>query len=52
VYTVDPSSAGVCSVSGSTISFSDKGICTIYADQPGNANWLPAPQAQQSFRVK
>jgi hypothetical protein len=52
VFTTDPSSAGVCSVSGSTVSFSGRGQCTIYADQPGNANWLPAPQAQQSFRVK
>jgi hypothetical protein len=52
VFTTDPSSAGVCSVSGSTVTFSAKGQCTIYADQPGNANWLPAPQAQQSFRVK
>jgi len=52
VFTTDPSSAGVCSVSGSTVTFSGKGQCTIYADQPGNANWLPAPQTQQSFRVK
>jgi hypothetical protein len=52
VFTTDPSSAGVCSVSGSTVTFSGKGQCIIYADQPGNANWLPAPQAQQSFRVK
>jgi hypothetical protein len=39
-------------VSGSTVTFAGKGQCIIYADQPGNANWLPAPQAQQSFRVK
>jgi hypothetical protein len=52
VFTTDPSSAGVCSVSGSTVTLSAKGQCIIYADQPGNANWLPAPQAQQSFRVK
>ena len=52
VFTTDPSSAGVCSVSGTTVTFDGKGQCIIYADQPGNANWLPAPQAQQSFRVK
>ena len=52
VFTTDPSSAGVCSVSGSTVTFSGKGQCIIYANQAGNANWLPAPQAQQSFRVK
>jgi hypothetical protein len=52
VFTTDPSSAGVCSVSGNSVTFIDKGQCIIYADQPGNANWLPAPQTEQSFRVK
>jgi hypothetical protein len=52
VFTTDPSSAGVCSVSGSTVTYSGRGQCIIYADQPGNANWLPAPQVEQSFRVK
>src|SRR5205807_2550903 len=51
-FTADASSAGMCTVSGSTVSIGEKGVCIIYADQPGNANWLPAPQAQQSFRVK
>ena len=52
VFTTDPSSAGVCSVSGSTVTYQGKGQCIIYANQAGNANWLPAPTAQQSFRVK
>jgi hypothetical protein len=51
-FTTDPSSVGVCSVSGNIVSFSGRGNCIIYADQPGNTNWLPAPQGQQSFRVK
>jgi hypothetical protein len=52
IFTVDPSSAGVCSVSGSTVSFSGRGTCIVYANQPGDANWLPAPQVQQVFQVK
>ena len=52
VFTTDPSSNGVCSVSGSTVSFSGRGTCIIYADQPGDANYLPAPQEQQVFKVK
>jgi hypothetical protein len=52
VFTVGASSAGVCSVSGTTVSFAGKGTCTIYADQPGNANFFSAPQAYQTFTVK
>jgi hypothetical protein len=52
VFTTDPSSAGVCSVSGSTVSFSGRGTCIVYANQPGSANYLPAPQVQQVFGVK
>jgi uncharacterized membrane protein YjjB (DUF3815 family) len=51
VFSLDPSSVGVCSLSGSTVSFDHPGTCTIYANQAGNASWLPAPQTQQSFRV-
>src|SRR4029079_18844378 len=39
IFTVDPSSAGICSVSGSTVSFSGRGTCIVYANQPGDANW-------------
>lgn len=51
-FTTDPSSNGVCSVSGNTVSFEGRGICIVYANQTGNANWLPAPQIQQVFDVK
>ncbi|MDQ5820504.1 MAG: hypothetical protein M3540_03595, partial [Actinomycetota bacterium] len=51
-FTADPSSAGVCTVSGSTVSFIGRGDCTINANQAGNANYLAAPQAQQTFKVK
>jgi len=52
VFSVDASSAGVCSISGSTVSFSARGTCVIYANQPGDADWLPAPQVQQVIEVK
>jgi hypothetical protein len=51
-FTADASSAGVCTVSGSTVLFIGRGDCTINANQAGNASYLPAAQAQQSFRVK
>jgi len=51
-FTTDASSNGVCSVSGNTVSFQGRGTCIVYANQPGNANWLPAPQTQQVFDVK
>jgi large repetitive protein len=41
----------VCSLSGSTVSFTGVGTCTLRADQAGNANWAAAPQATQSFAV-
>ena len=45
------SSAGVCTVSGSTVSFVGAGTCTINANQSGNGSYLAAPQKQQSFAV-
>ncbi len=42
-----------CTVSGSTVTLagSGDGICTIAANQGGNANYNPAPQVQQSFSI-
>lgn len=51
VFAAAAGSAGVCSVSGSAVSFTGAGTCTINADQPGSASYEPAPQAQQSFSV-
>ena len=51
-FTADASSAGVCTVSGSTVSFIGRGDCTINANQAGNGSYLPAAQVQQSFKVK
>jgi hypothetical protein len=41
----------VCTVSGTTVTFNGVGTCTIYANQEGNADYLPAPQVQQGFSV-
>ena len=43
--------SSVCSVAGSTVSFIAAGTCTIDADQAGNAEFVAAPQMQQSFAV-
>jgi C1A family cysteine protease len=40
-----------CSVSGGTVTGLASGTCTVAADQAGNANYLAAPQATQSFTV-
>jgi hypothetical protein len=60
-YSVDPASAGVCSVSEDFnkptaptwggIVFLGPGTCTVLADQAGNETYLPAPQVSQSFFI-
>ena len=42
---------GVCTVSGTTLTFATAGTCTINADQAGSAAYLAAPQVQRSFTV-
>ncbi|MBS0556195.1 MAG: hypothetical protein JSR27_02145 [Proteobacteria bacterium] len=55
VLSIDSSSSAVCglsgSTSGSTVSFTGVGTCTIDANQAGNGTYNVAPQAQQSFTV-
>lgn len=55
VFSVDPSSgAGVCTVSGpdgASVSFAAAGTCVVEARQAGDADWLLAPAATQSFYV-
>jgi adhesin/invasin len=47
--TVDPSSASVCTISGGLVTIiSAAGICTIDANQAGDANYNPATQLQSS----
>lgn len=48
---IDPAAASVCAIGGGTVSFHGAGTCIVNANQPGDANWNPAAQAQQSFTV-
>lgn len=48
---IDGGSVGVCEYSGGNISFVGEGTCTIRMNQPGNANYLAAPEKLQSFAV-
>ncbi len=43
--------SSVCSVSGTTVSFTGAGMCTIDAKQTGDSNYAAAPEARQSFAV-
>src|ERR1700740_2689037 len=57
LLSVEATSAEVCAVTGTekggwTVSFTGAGTCTIDANQPGGANYEPAPLAQQSMIVK
>ncbi len=50
-FAIDAASSTVCSLAGSQVSFIGVGTCTINADQGGNANYMAAPQNQQTFTV-
>src|SRR5207237_488143 len=50
-FSIDASSSTVCSISGSTVTFTTQGTCTIDANQAGNGNYNAAPQAQQLVTV-
>ena len=41
----------VCTVSGTTVTLHAVGLCTIAADQAGNASYAAAPEVTRSFRV-
>jgi serine/threonine protein kinase len=47
---VDPGSAAVCTLSGSTVSYVAAGNCVLDASQAGDATYAPA-QAQQTITV-
>src|ERR1019366_7028253 len=49
--TFTSATTGVCTVSGSTVTFVGVGTCTINANQAGNASYSAASQVQQSFSV-
>jgi hypothetical protein len=43
--------SGACTVTGSVVTLTGVGSCTIIAQQAGNANYLPAPNVSQSFTI-
>jgi hypothetical protein len=51
---VDITLSGVCTwlqlLGGRVIVATDRGECTVTADQPGDRFWLPAPTVQQTFQ--
>jgi hypothetical protein len=50
-FSIDPPSASVCSISGSTVTFRQAGSCVIDANQAGDAKYQAAPQAPQAVIV-
>ena len=46
-----PTTTAVCTVAGTTVTMKTAGLCTLLADQAGNANHLPAPSAMQSVQI-
>ena len=52
VFTVDPASGpGVCTVSGTTVTYTAIGTCIIDANQAGNGHYAAAPQIQRTITV-
>jgi hypothetical protein len=51
-YSIDPSStAGACSVSSGTVSFTGAGTCQVDASQAGGGIYTAAPQVSQTITV-
>ncbi|SFB37507.1 Ig-like domain (group 3) [Nocardioides alpinus] len=48
---IAPTSADVCSIVGTTVTFDHAGTCVVTADQDGNADYDAAPQNEQSIAV-
>ncbi len=51
VLTIDAVSVTVCTISNGIVNFIGAGNCTIDANQGGDTNYAPAPEAQQTFAV-
>ena len=49
--TFTSSNAAVCTVSDTTVTIASGGICTVYANNSGNGNYLAATQESQSFSI-
>jgi hypothetical protein len=50
-FTIDSTTASVCTISGATVTFNQPGACTIDANEDGNAQYQPAPQIEQTATV-
>jgi len=51
-FTIDATStAGACSITGSTVSLLGVGNCIVDANQAGDTNYAAAPEVQQHFSV-
>src|SRR5262249_6125242 len=50
-FALTAGSSGVCTLSGSTVSFVGVGTCEVQASQAGNAEFTAAPGVSQSFAV-
>jgi hypothetical protein len=52
-FTIDPSSgAGVCTVTGNTVTYDSVGSCVIDADQAGTANYAKAPTVTGTIPIQ
>jgi eukaryotic-like serine/threonine-protein kinase len=52
VFSVDPGSGpGVCTVSGTTVTYTAIGNCVVDANQAGNGRYASAPQIQRMIKV-
>ena len=51
-YTIDPSSATICSVSGNMVTPLERGDCVVHANQAGDANYLAASQVTLVIKLK
>ncbi|MCG8427639.1 MAG: IPTL-CTERM sorting domain-containing protein [Chromatiales bacterium] len=49
--TYSSGTTGICTVSGAMVTFIAAGICTVSADQAGNASYDPAPQQTLNIPV-
>jgi hypothetical protein len=51
LFSIDASSASICSINASTVSFEGQGACVINAHQLGNDNYDDATQARQTVNI-
>ena len=50
-FSIDPAATSVCSISGSVVTMTGAGTCTIDANQAGGNGFVAAPASYQSFVV-